>query len=132
MAFDFAWASAFDKTVKAMMRAIIDEFPNGKVADWWLDDDTGGSVNGRKALGRILREAVKRGVVSVDARQAQNLAHHGSAGHDDTPRDLLNASSASDEPVELYSRDEICKVLRSSGFVGDGDYKRLFEAFGWQ
>lgn len=129
MAYDFAWTAAFHETVESMMQAIIDEFPGGTIRS---AEDGGASVNGRRALGYILREAVKRGVLSVDGRQAQNLAHYGSAGHDDTPRDLLGASSASDEPVELYSRDEICRTLRSSGFIDDRDYEKLFEAFGWQ
>lgn len=131
MTYDPNWASEFDATVRELMRAVIEEFPEGKIERWWLEEGAGGSVNGRGALGAVLREAVKRGVVSVDGRQAQNLAHHGSAGHDDKARDLLGASSASEVPVELYSREEIVKTLTDGGLINTEDYKHLFDAFGW-
>jgi hypothetical protein len=128
--FDPKWASEFDRTVEALMRAVIEEFPGGKIERYWLEG-AGGSVNGRAALGAVLREAVKRGVVSVDGRQAQNLAHHGSASHDDKARDLLGASACSDEPVELYSRSEIVDALTDGGLINTEDYEDLFRVFGW-
>lgn len=131
MTYDFRWAAAYDETVEQLMRAVIDEFPDGRVETWWLEDGAGGSVNGRAALGRVLREAVKRGVVSVDGRQAQNLAHHGSASHDDLARDLLSARSASDDPVELYDRREIVRTLTDAGLLDATEYEALFAAFGW-
>lgn len=50
--------------------------------------DVGNLINARRVTGKVLREALKSGVVLADPPRAADIARNGSASHDDTAADL--------------------------------------------
>lgn len=90
MTYDAEMAERFDRVVDDLLDALADDPMLVKLGPRVpVDGFDGGSVNGRRALGKIIRAALKARLVYASERQADFIARSGSASHDDTPTDLM-------------------------------------------
>lgn len=95
MTFDYEMQRRLDRVVGELIEALADDpglrhTPRNVPVDGF----GAGYVNGRKAVGRIIRCALRERLVYANQRQAEFLSLSGSVGHDDTPADLLPESEA--------------------------------------
>lgn len=93
MSFDFAVSARIDALNNVLLEAMAADFPHMEkvLATYRNDDgdmDAAGLINARRVIGKLLREALKSGVVLADPPRAKVIAHNGAAGHSDTAADL--------------------------------------------
>jgi hypothetical protein len=87
--YDSDMAERFNRVVGALHEALSDDPCLASIKPSVpVDGFGGGSVNGRLALGKIIRAALRERLVYANERQADFIAKSGSASHDDTPADL--------------------------------------------
>jgi hypothetical protein len=88
--FDDVMAERFDRVVDALMEALADDPALGRSRpDVPVNGFSAGNVNGRGAVGKIIRAALRERLVYANERQAEFIAKSGSFSHDDTAADLM-------------------------------------------
>lgn len=98
--FDFATQSKLDRVADLCMEVIEEQ--GGFKSYPPVEGHSPGHVNGRKIVGKIIREALRAQLVYCTEEQAEFLALSGSAGHTTTAEELLNPKDEDDRYKRAY------------------------------
>lgn len=93
MSYNFEMASRVYALNNVIFEAMAEVPGVAEALDKYRDEngkmDVGNLINARRVTGKVLREALKSGVVLADPPRAADIARNGSASHNDTADDLM-------------------------------------------